>query len=281
MRTIGVVCLLTLAAGLVAASGAWAQGGAGAQGTRPPPEAFGRLPAVSEVAISPDGRRVALAESNAEGLAWVSVVNLDNPSERTMHGLPQRTQLRRVGWVDDNYVSFQIDRAYAVRQIPLPGGYTWRNPERRVDIFRWGVINLATGRARMLFTDPEKEWADWGAALVAPIGGDQGFVRLIGGNTNFDRGNAAIYRVNLQNGRSHRLSPSGTNQDTLWYELDEQGRPAARLDSDGQSNRWRVFVYEGDAPRPAGRGDNAGWPTAVDRGVVAGRTGRDRRARQR
>jgi dipeptidyl aminopeptidase/acylaminoacyl peptidase len=101
----------------------------------------------------------------------------------------------------------------------------------------------------MLFTDPEQEWADWGAALVAPIAGDAGFVRLIGGNTNFDRGHAAIYRVNLQNGRSNKLMPNGVNIDTIWFELDEQGRAAARLDSDRQSNRWRVFVYEPDAPR--------------------------------
>jgi hypothetical protein len=57
------------------------------------------------VAISPDGRRVALAESNPEGLAWVSVVNLENPSERARYGVPERSQLRSVGWIDDNFVT--------------------------------------------------------------------------------------------------------------------------------------------------------------------------------
>jgi dipeptidyl aminopeptidase/acylaminoacyl peptidase len=239
---------------LIWAAPAWAQQGdedfqITVVGSRVSAEAYGRLPAVSDAAISPDGRRIVLAESNLAGLSWVSVINLDNPSERTTYGLPDRTQLRAVGWINDNYVSFVIDRTYRIEQIPLPGGMRYSGPSRRVDIFRWGVINLATGDPRMLYTDPENQWADWGAGLVAPIEGDAEYVRLIGGNTNFDRGNAAIYRVNLRNGRSNRLTPSGTNDDTVSFTLDEQGAPAVRLDADRESNRWGVFVYEAGTPR--------------------------------
>src|SRR5687767_14429103 len=53
-----------------------------------PPEAFGRRPAVYGAAISPDGERVVLAESNPEGLTWVSVINLANPRERSTFGTP-------------------------------------------------------------------------------------------------------------------------------------------------------------------------------------------------
>ncbi len=244
----GIKRALVLAAGVLVASTAWAQSVA-TTGLRASAEAYGRLPAVSDAAISPDGRRIALAESNAAGLAWVSVTNLDNPSERTTYGLSNRTQLRSVGWIDDNFVSFVIDRTYRIEQIPLPAGMVWRGPSRRVDIFRWGAIDLATGNPRMLYTDPEQEWADWGADLVAPIADDPGFVRLIGGNTNLDRGHAAIYRVNLRNGQSRKLMPNGTNLDTISFVLDEHGAPAVRLDADRQSNRWGVFVYEGATPR--------------------------------
>lgn len=218
-------------------------------GNRVSAEAYGRLPAVADVAISPDGRRVALAESNLAGLTWVSIINLDNPSERTTHGPPDNTQLRGVGWIDDNHVSFVIDRTYSTDQIPLPGGMRMPGPPRRVDIFRSGVIDVAGGDARVLYTDPENPWADWGAALIAPIEGDGDYVRLIGGNTNFDRGNAAIYRVNLRNGRANRLTPSGTNDDTISYGLDQRGRVAVRLDADRESNRWGVYAYEGTTPR--------------------------------
>jgi dipeptidyl aminopeptidase/acylaminoacyl peptidase len=218
-----------------------------AQTQQLPVEAFGRLPAVFDAAISPDGRRIALAESNLEGLTWISVINLDNPSERQTFGPPQDTQLRAVRWIDDTYVSFLVNRTYRSEELPLPQGYRL-GPSRRIDIFRWGVINLATGRPRVLYTDPENFWADWGAALVAPIQGDTGYVRLIGGNTNFDRGNAAIYRVNLQTGRSNRLTPNGVTRDTISFDLDEAGAPLARTDSDRRTNRWSVHVYNSGAP---------------------------------
>lgn len=240
-----------------------------------PVAAYGRLPAVADAAISPDGRRVALAESNADGVAWVSVVNLDNSSERTTYGLPENTQLRAVGWIDDSHVSFLIDRVYRSAQIPIAAGLEWRGPSRRVDIFRWGVIDLAENRPRMLFTDPENEWRDWGAELVAPIDGDAGFVRLIGGNTNLDRGNAAIYRVSLQSGRSSRLTPSGANLDTVSFVLDDRGEVAARLDADRASNRWGVFVYESGVPRPLVNGVSpygyppvSGWGSLPDGRIV-------------
>lgn len=233
-------------------------------GSRLSAEAYGRLPAVADAAISPDGRRIALAESNLAGLSFVSVINLDNPSERSTFGLAPRTQLRGVGWVDDNFVSYLVDRTYRSDELPLPQGYT-TGPPRRIDIFRWGVIDTATGEPRMLYTDPDQEWADWGAGLVAPIEGDDGYVRLIGGNTNFDRGNAAIYRVNIRNGRSNRLTPNGSNRDTISYVLDEQGQPLARLDADRVSNRWGIFVYEGPTPRLLVEGDSPyGAPPSVE-----------------
>ncbi|MBL8544946.1 MAG: S9 family peptidase [Hyphomonadaceae bacterium] len=218
-------------------------------GNRVSAEAYGRLPAVSDVAISPDGTHVALAESNLAGLTWVSIVNLNNPSERTTHGPPQSTQLRGVGWIDDQHVSFVIDRTYRTDQIPLPGGMRMPGPPRRVDIFRSGVIDIAGGDARVFYTDPENPWADWGAGLIAPIEGDPEYVRLIGGNTNFDRGNAAIYRVNLRANRSNRLTPNGTTTDTVSYTLDQRGQVAVRLDANQQSNRYGVYVYEGPTPR--------------------------------
>lgn len=255
------------AAFMVALSGAaaWAQ-------TAPiPVEAFGRLEAVYDVAISPDGRRVALAESNLQGLTWVSVVNLENTQERATYGPPAQTQLRGVQWIDDNYVAFLVDRTYTINQLPTPNGVMYRGTGR-VDIFRWGVINLTTGQPRMLYVNPENQWADYGAQLVAPIQGDASSVRMIGGNTNFDRGNASIYRVALGNESANRIVPDGTNLDTIYYELDDQGQPVARLDSNRQTNRWGVFLYEGRQPRLLAEGVNeTGIPPSVEGLLADGR----------
>lgn len=263
--------MLMMVAGLAFAIGAAAQEvaqqplAAAQSSASVSPEGYGRLPAVSDVAISPDGRRVALAESNIEGVAWVTVVSLDNPADRKTYALPSRTQLRSVGWIDDAFVSFVIERSYRTEQIRLPAGMQWSGPSRRINIFRSGVINLETGASRMLFTDPENDWADWGADLVGPIVGDAGFVRLIGGNTNLDRGNAAIYRVSMLSGHSNRLTPIGTNLDTIHYALDAEGRAAVRLDADRKSNRWGVFTYDGETPRKLMEGVSvSGAPPEVE-----------------
>lgn len=102
---------------------------------------------------------------------------------------------------------------------------------------------------------------------------------MIGGNTNWDRGNASIYRVNLQNGRVNRLVPDGTNLDTIYYELDEQGLPIARLDSHRQSNRWGVFLYEGGQPRALAEGVNeTGAPPSIAGLLADGRVVMDARS---
>lgn len=89
-----------------------------------PVEAFGRREAIYGAALSPDGRRIALAESNAQGLTWVSVINLENPQERATYAPPAQTQLRAVRWIDDSYVAFLVDRTYTINQLPVPRGLT-------------------------------------------------------------------------------------------------------------------------------------------------------------
>lgn len=98
----------------LSSAGAWAQ--------PIPAEAFGRRPAVFGAALSPDGGRIALAESNPAGLTWVSVINLANPRERSTYGPPENTQLRQVEWIDDNFVAFLVNRTYGLNQLPVPPG---------------------------------------------------------------------------------------------------------------------------------------------------------------
>jgi len=42
---------------------------------------------------------------------------------------------------------------------------------------------------------------------------------------------------------------AGINRHTLGYLLDERGEVVARYDSDDATNRWSLFVYDGDRPR--------------------------------
>lgn len=226
-------------AGLVLAAPATAQ---------TPPEAFGRLPAVADAAISPDGRRVALATSQEDGRAGVLIVNLDQTSERTGYGVGEDMQLRAVAWADNERVAYLINQTFQPGQVLPPGMYFQGRP-RRIDYFRWGTINTTTGRARTLSTNEENPWADQGASLIAPIEGDPGYARMIGRSLNLDRGNAALFRVNLDSGRVRPTPALGINRDTVDFVVDRNGAVAGRLDADQESNRWRLFTYDGETPR--------------------------------
>ncbi len=212
----------------------------------PPVEAFGRLPMVSSVEISPDGSRLAIALQQ-NGAAGLRVFDLAQGRNTYGAAMDDGDQLRSVGWADDGRVSYLLSHAYQPNEV-LPMGMRFRGSPRRVEYYRNGVVEIATGNARVLSTNPEEPWADQGARLVAPIEGDPGYARMIG-QAPGARNHSTIYRVNLTSGRVHDVPPVGVHSDTLGFVLDEQGGVAARVDANRQSNRWSVHVYDGERPR--------------------------------
>lgn len=234
---------LFLAFALTAAPSALAQ-------NQIPVDAFGRLPAVADAGISPDGRRVALATTNAEGASIVLVVDLENTSSRQGYAVGEGQQLRGIAWVDNQRIAYEVTQTFHANSV-LPDGFRWRGGSPgRVDYQRNGVINVATNNAVTLTTNPRNAWADYGSTLIAPIAGDPGYGRLIGRSDELvENPWLVVYRVALDTGRTWRDSPNGINAETVRYLLDDAGNVVARFDSNRQTNRWRIYVYEGAEPR--------------------------------
>ncbi len=208
-------------------------------------ESFGRLPAVADAAISPDGSMVALAMSQGDR-EFVNVVNLDDRRSVFAANVPDHTRLRGVNWIDNGRVSFLISRTFAPHQV-LPAGWQFRGRPRRVDYWRTGAIDLATQEVRLLSTSDESEWMDSGAQLIAPIQGEPDFGRMIGTGVRAER--LSVYSIDLNSGRARPISTLGVTNDTIHFILDERGAVVARVDSDRRTNRWGLFVYEGGQPR--------------------------------
>jgi len=231
-------CLVVLA---FLASSAWAQ-------TAPPPaEAYGRLPAIADAAISPDGSKIAHAMSTPEG-AFINVVDIDAGRSVFRAGVPEDTQLRSIGWADDGRVTYLISRTFHPDSV-LPANVSFRGLPRRVDYYRTGVVDLATQETELLTTNEEEPWQDQDSYLVSPIADDPGHGRMIGRAPGVRAVHPAVYRVNLDTGRSQMARVAGINSETLGYLLDERGAVVARYDSDDDTNRWSLFVYDGDRPR--------------------------------
>jgi dipeptidyl aminopeptidase/acylaminoacyl peptidase len=214
----------------------------------PPVEAFGRLPAIADAAISPDGTRVALAMAPLNGVPFISVFDLDARTIVYTARVEDGVQLRGVRWADDRRVSFLISQTFHPGQV-LPDFVRFRGRPRRVDYYRTGVVDLATREMRLLTTNESEPWQDMGSRLIAPIEGDPGFGRMIGRAPDTNRYRPAIYRVDLNSGDARRVTVRGSNTDTIDYVLDGRGQAALRFDSDLATNHWRIFTYDAEEPR--------------------------------
>ncbi len=224
--------------------------------TPPPAEAYGRLPAIGDADISPDGKRVALvvgyeyrASEPDRELTGLSVIDIDSGKvERTL-APPPRNNLRGVGWADDLRTYYFISGSGHARDTLPPGmPILWRGP--RVEFFRTGVLSLESGETTLLMQGSGNRGNSSLTNLHAPIEGDPGFGRMIawgGLGTMNSLPKLAVYRVNLDTGTA--VAVDSANPQTRGFLLDEAGRTIARLDINDDTNRWRLFDYENGKDR--------------------------------
>jgi dipeptidyl aminopeptidase/acylaminoacyl peptidase len=239
-----MVLVKLLATTLVAMSAAHAA-------TPPPAEAYGRLPAISSVALSPDGKRVVVsvgyeyraAEPDRE-LTALNVIELDTGKIEARLAPPPKNNLRGVGWADDQRSYYFISSSGHARDAMPPGmPITIRGP--RVEWFRTGVHSLATGKSTLLMEDSGTRGNSALTNLQAPIDGDPGFGRMIawGGLGVMNAvPKLSVWRVNLDNGNATAVENGSMK--TRGFLLDEKGKTIARVDIDDDKNRWRLFNYE-------------------------------------
>jgi len=233
--------------GLIAAVVCWLAGTAAA--APPPVEAYGRLPAIVNAALSPDGKRVAVAVgfefSSAEpdrDLTTFRIINIDTGQIEHTLAPPPRNTLRGVGWAGDRRPFYYVSMAADAAEASASNVTTMRGP--RVEFVRTGVFSLDTKAVTQLMQNQEFRANSVLANLQAPIEGDENFGRMIvyggaGGGNMVPR--RAVYRVNLENGKATATEVG--NADTRNFLLDEKGAVVARIDVDDRSNRWRLFDY--------------------------------------
>ena len=235
-------------------------GCAGAPATRaatpPPAEAYGRLPAISSVALSPDGKRVVVsvgyeyrsAEPDRE-LTSLSIIDIDSGKVEASLAPPTKNNLRGVGWADEKRPYYFISSTGRASDAwPASWPILFKGP--RVEWFRTGVLSLDTGKSTLLMEDSGNRGNSALTNLQVPIEGDPGFGRMVawgGLGTLNNMPKLSVYRVNLDTGNATALE-SG-NIKTRGFLLDETGATIARVDIDDDKNRWRLYNYENGKDR--------------------------------
>ena len=274
-RSADVACMLCVLCLLVVGAGASAQAQP-AEGAQLPAEAYGRLPEISDAALSPDGTRVVLALSDASGAQALKVVELD--SGRLVHGArvggtgreDERTVLRGVGWANDRHLSYVMSATFRTdRALPanvIAPGLT------RVDLWRSAISDLAEGRDYVVTRNDTTDWGLQLAGLIAPIEGAPDEGRLVTYDSPFKDRRMSVFSVNIANGKARRMLQG--NRNTLHFVLDGKGDPVLRVDSNRETNEWSLHAQEGEASRLvlAGSSPTGAPPNAVgllDDGDVA------------
>ncbi len=202
----------------------------------PPVEAYGQLPSVDLIALSPDGTRMALAVTG-HGAREVQVRTVAD--RQLVTGLPTGTvKVRALQWVGDHHLIVTKSTTADI------AGTTGPRHEYALAV----DINLATGKAQPLLSgvgDNTTETLNTIAALpeARTIKG-RPVAFLVGTAFANMRGIHALFRADLDS-RTTRMVAQG-NVDTEDWLLDADGEIAARVDYVERSGRWSLWTRRGD-----------------------------------
>jgi dienelactone hydrolase len=220
----------------------------GAPALAEPPAAalFGRIPAISDVTISPDGQHVALLGGGPKGRT-VSIATIDKPGLPTLElGVVEGLGL---SWVGDDHVI-----------VRLASWKAW-TPQLSYRLERNVVIDVqARPVSTLLHSDPNSMWL-----VEQPVLGvtdDPERVFMIGltvsNGASSDIGThlhqksadhpylTTLFSVDPATGNGKPVEVGG--YDTVAWQVDEHGAPQIRFDSDEVRRRFIVLR------RPSGGG---------------------------
>jgi acetyl esterase/lipase len=217
----------------------------------PPVEAYGRLPAIGDAALSPDGKRLALevsAEYKAADpdreLNAIRILNIDAGAIEHTLAPPPRHKLRGVAWADDKrpfyFISTTVDAADT-----LPSSVPVMFRGGRMEYWRTSVFSLETRTVTVLMDGKDFRRNAGLTNLVVPIEGESGYGRMIaaGGLSEINaEPRLAVFKVSLDDGSAKPLTAGSAL--TRGYMLDERGDVVARVDINDRTNRWQLYTYE-------------------------------------
>ena len=123
----------------------------------PPAEAFGMLPAVSEVELSPDGKLLAWSQPGPKGPQAV-IYDLDAHANRRVMGLDPTMKLRSLTWADNETLLITAS---------LFATYGERGAANHYEVYRTFAADVSSGKTTMLLMADGSRPFVTGATLLA------------------------------------------------------------------------------------------------------------------
>lgn len=191
-----------------------------------PLESYGRLPNLENVALSPDGSRLAFVRTN-DSARILAIVEL--PGKLLSGGKIGELKLRRLAWADNDHLLITTSTT----------GMPWGLVGTDTEWFQLSVYEISTHK---LHTYPEPT-ADLrivnviaGSPMIRHIGNDT--VLFLTGLWVDDRTKLALFKVNLT---THRQTVVRQGSDaTLGWLVDEAGEIVAEDNYYEHEQRWQM-----------------------------------------
>lgn len=234
-----------------------------ARADRPPSaKLFGRTPAFAQIALSPDGRLLAIDRSDADGTEII-IRAADRPEPRRRVHLNPDEKLRKLAWATNDHLLIEVSEA-----VQVDGQSTARS---QWEVWRTLSVPAAGGEPTvMLLGDPRRQGLTSATVLAATPGRKALTMsawsltaatekRATGSSLSNARRDSGwvntLFEVDIDNGKGRPVE-RGTAYTIAWL-VTPQGLPKARsewradvgeftaLTKDGR--RWRR-VYRSDRP---------------------------------
>ncbi len=192
-----------------------------------PIEAYGRLPTVEDVTISPSGMRFALMTSDANG-RQLQIHKTDDLSR--VRGLNVGdSKIVGLDWADENNLLFVYAKATSVAGLQGPRREWWLAFDYDIEAKKLHPLLSGNGSAMNII----ERWPQ--ARRV----GDKTMLFLTGLSFPNNRGVLTLYRQNLV-GASTLTTFTG-EEDTSDLLINTTGTPVARVDYNEQSGQWSLL----------------------------------------
>jgi dipeptidyl aminopeptidase/acylaminoacyl peptidase len=212
-------------------------------------QAFGRIPEISDMALSPNGKLLGWID-NSGPITGIAVLDADSGKMLRTLAFEQSMKMRSVDWADDETLLVNVSVTASI-DTGQKYAYEW---------YRTIAVDVATGATRVLLMDdyrrilvtrsrllalhPSKPHTvvmstmDYSAAEASRITGThiRGERRLGGWVTR-------LFDVDTRTGKADPID-SG-NQFTDEYLVDGQGRPVVRSESNPTAKSYRLYAAHG------------------------------------
>lgn len=227
---------------------AWPGGGVAAAGAPPPAAAFARLPDLSMVRLTPDGKVVAWV-GYRDGQRLVSIYDVD--ARRYLRNIqPDKAlKLRDLTWADNRTLLMTLSQTHTESRNP--------RSRRKYEFSRIFAVNSDGGPARILLMDDSaRQWVTSAQLLRAQTGRPETVIMSswdylhsahneeIGSRLAYGRKDEgwlhSLFEVNTRTGTGKRLA-AGTPFTMQWI-VDGDGHPVARSEWNAAKHDFRVFA---------------------------------------